>query len=122
MGWITENLAADLEAPGYLSVYAAYVAGQPACAGWIYFHPNGQFADLWGGSTVPEHRGRGLYTAVLAARVQEAAARGYRFLTIDASPMSQPIVARYGFRLLTMAWECKWGKGSAGGTEGIGEN
>jgi hypothetical protein len=47
---------------------------------------------------------------VLAARVQEATARGYRFVTIDASPMSRPIVARHGFRLLTMAWACKWGK------------
>lgn len=109
-GWITESLAADLAVPGYLSVYVAYVEGQPACAGWIYFYPNSQFAGLWGGSTVPEQRKRGLYTAVLAARVQEAAARGYRFLTIDASPMSRPIAARHGFRLLTMAWPCKWGK------------
>jgi GNAT superfamily N-acetyltransferase len=108
--WITKNLASDLEVPGYLSVYAAYVDEQPACAGWVYFHPNSHFAGLWGGSTVPEHRGRGLYTAVLEARVQEAAARGYRFLTIDASPMSRPIVTLYGFRLLTMAWACKWGK------------
>lgn len=105
--WLTERLATDLALPGYLSVYAAYVDGQPACAGWIYFHANGQFADLWGGSTVPEHRERGLYTAVLAARVQEAAERGYRFLTVDASPMSRPIVAKYGFRPLTTAWACK---------------
>jgi GNAT superfamily N-acetyltransferase len=109
-GGLTENLAADLAVPGYLSVYAAYVVGQPACAGWIYFHANGRFADLWGGSTVPKHRGRGLYTAVLAARVQEAAVRGYRFLTIDASPMSRPIVARHGFRPLTTAWACRWRK------------
>jgi GNAT superfamily N-acetyltransferase len=106
--WLTERLGTDLATPGYLSVYAAYVDGQPACAGWIYFHANGKFADLWGGSTLLEHRGRGLYTAVLAARVQEAAARGYQFVTIDASPMSRPIVARHGFQLLTMAWACKW--------------
>jgi GNAT superfamily N-acetyltransferase len=108
--WVPEKLSADLAVPRYLSVYMAYMDGKPACAGWIYFHANGQFADLWGGSTVPEHRGRGLYTAVLAARVQEATSRGYRFLTIDASPMSRPIVTRHGFRLLTMAWACKWGK------------
>ncbi len=107
--WLTDRLGADLATPGYLSVYTAYVDGQPACAGWIYFHANGKFADLWGGSTLSEYRGRGLYTAVLAARVQEAVARGYQFVTIDASPMSRPIVARHGFRLLTMAWACKWG-------------
>jgi GNAT superfamily N-acetyltransferase len=106
--WLTERLGTDLATPGYLSVYAAYVDGRPACAGWIYFRANGKFADLWGGSTLSGYRGRGLYTAVLAVRVREAAARGYQFVTIDASPMSRPIVARHGFQLLTMAWACKW--------------
>jgi GNAT superfamily N-acetyltransferase len=91
----------------------AYVDERPACAGWIYFHANGRFADLWGGSTVPEERGRGLYTAVLNARLKEAAERGYRFVTTDASPMSRPILAKHGFRLLTMAWPCKWRPGQS---------
>ena len=108
MPWVTESLAADLALPGYLSVYAADVDGQPACAAWMYFHANGQFADLWGGATLPEHRGKGLFTAILAARVQEAAERGYRFVTIDAGPMSRPIVERRSFRFLTMVWGCRW--------------
>jgi len=107
-GWIRQRLGDHLEMPGYLSVHAAYVDGQPACCGWVYFHPRSRFADLWGGSTLPNCRGRGLYTAVLAARVQEAVQRGYRFLTIDAGPMSRPIVARHGFRLLTYAHACEW--------------
>ena len=107
---LIENLAADMAVPGNLSIYVAYVDEQPACAGWIYYHPNSQFAGLWGGSTVAEHRGQGLYTAVLEARLQEAAEHGYRFVMIDASPMSQPIVARHGFRQLTTAWACNWGK------------
>jgi predicted acetyltransferase len=80
----------------------------------VYYHPHSQFADLWGGSTLPNCRGRGLYTAVLAARVQEAVQRGYRFLTIDASPMSRPIVARHGFRLLTYAHACEWKRPDSG--------
>jgi hypothetical protein len=107
-GDFMQMLAADLAVPGYLSVYLASVDGQPAAAGWIYFHLNSRFAGLWGGSTLAEHRGRGLYSALLAARRQEAAARGYRFLTVDASPMSRPIVERNGFRLLTTAWACTW--------------
>lgn len=99
--WMTNRLGAHLQIPGYLSVYVADVDGQPACAGWIYFPPHSQFASLWGGSTVPELRKRGLYQAVLAARVQEAQRRGRRFLFLDASPMSQPIVAKHGFKLLT---------------------
>jgi hypothetical protein len=106
--WIRQRLADHLAIPGYLSVYVAYVEGQPACTGWIYFHPHSHFATLWGGSTVPEYRQRGLYTAVLATRVQEAIQRGYRFLSIDASPMSRPIVAKHGFRLLTYAYSYEW--------------
>ncbi|NHZ71926.1 MAG: N-acetyltransferase [Aquificales bacterium] len=104
-----ERLAGEMrEVPDYLSIYVAYADGDPACAGWLNFSPNSQFASLWGGSTKAEYRNQGLYTAVLAARVQEASQRGYRFLTIDASPMSRPIVAKHGFQLLTLAYECVW--------------
>jgi len=106
--WIYDRLGSHLEMPGYLSVYAAYAQGQPACAAWIYFHAHSQFASLWGGSTVEQYRRRGLYTALLATRGQEAVRRGYRFLTIDASPMSRPIVARHGFQLLTYACDYAW--------------
>jgi hypothetical protein len=106
--WITERMGEHLAIPNFLSVYVAYVDDQPACAGWTYFPPRSQFADLWGGSTVPEHRQRGLYTAVLALRVQEARRRGYRFLTVDTSAMSRPIVAQHGFRLMTHAQDFDW--------------
>jgi hypothetical protein len=106
--WIHARLGGHMAIPGFLNIYVAAVNGQPACAGWVYFRPNSLFADLWGGSTVAEQRGRGLYTALLAVRVQEAIKRGYRFLTIDAGPMSGPIVRRHGFQLLTHAWDCDW--------------
>lgn len=106
--WMRQRIGDHMDIPGYVSVYVAYVEQKPACAGWVYFDRHDQFASLWGGSTVAEHRGRGLYTAVLAARVQEARQRGFRFLTIDAGEMSPPIVARQGFRLLTHARSCEW--------------
>ena len=106
--WLKERLGSHLEVPGYVSVYVAYREAQPACSGWVYFHPNSQFADLFGGATVSEHRRRGLYTAVLAIRVQEAISRGYRFVTTGASPESQPILAKNGFRLLTYAHAYEW--------------
>jgi hypothetical protein len=106
--WMTGRLGTHLQIPGYLSVYVADVDGQPACAGWTYFPRHSQFASLWGGSTIPEMRKRGLYQAVLAARVQEARQRGRRFMVVDASPMSKPIVARHGFRLLTTTQSFGW--------------
>lgn len=107
--WLQEVLGTDLrERPDYNHVFVAYVDDEPACAGWVNFHENSQFASLWGGSTVAEHRQKRLYTAVTAARVQSASLRGYRFLTIDASPMNEPIAASRGFQLLTYAHACHW--------------
>lgn len=106
---LQELLEEDLsERPSSSSIYTAYVGNVPASAGWIQFHDNSQFASLWGGTTLPQFRSRGLYTAVMATRVQEAIRRGYSFLTIDASKMSRPIAEKYGFRLLTYAHACMW--------------
>ena len=107
-GWLKRRLGDHLAIPDYVSVYTAYVEGQPACSGWVYFHHHSQFAGLFGGATLPAYRQRGLYTAVLAVRVQEAIRRGYRFLATGASPMSRPILARNGFRLLTYAHAHEW--------------
>ena len=103
------QLAFEMEtAPNYLSVYMARLDGQPAATGWIRFPDNSAFASLWGGVTLPEARNRGLYTALVQARADEARARGFRYLTIDASPMSRPILARRGFTVLTYATACNW--------------
>lgn len=110
--WVYDRMGPYMSIPGYLSIFVAYVDGAPACAGWVYYD-KGSFGSLWGGSTLAEHRGKGLYTAVLAARVREARDRGVPYLTIDAGHMSRPIVARHGFQLITHATACEW-KGAAG--------
>ena len=107
--WSVERLAFELEhAPDYLSVYVAYAGNVAAACAWIRFPPGSPFASLWGGATLPQLRNRGLYTALLAARVQEARVRGWRYVTIDAGHMSRPIVEKRGFRLLTYATACNW--------------
>jgi len=96
------------ETPNQMHVYVAYVNQIPASCGWIYFPKNSQFASLWGGSTVPQYRGMGLYTALLSTRAQLASQRGIRFLTVDASPMSRPILEKHGFVTLTYSYPCEW--------------
>lgn len=113
--WIEERLGGNLEIPGYLSVYIAEVDGQPASAAWIYFFPNSHFAGLFGGATLAEQRGKGLYTALLSIRAREARQRGYRYLTIDAGPMSRPIAARRGFQQITSMTSCVWKGGKEKG-------
>jgi low temperature requirement protein LtrA len=56
---------------------------------------------LYGGATLPEYRGRGLYRATVAKRAALARERGYRYLQVDALPTSRPILERTGFVQLT---------------------
>jgi GNAT superfamily N-acetyltransferase len=93
-----------------ISLYIAYVNDEPAAAGWIEFYPGKPVAGLWGGSTRAAFRRRGLYTALLARRAQEALQRGVSYLTVDASPMSRPILERLGFQLVAISNPCTWQK------------
>lgn len=106
--WMRRRLGQHMQLPGYLEIFVAYVKGQPAAAAWVYLHAASRFATFWGGSTLPEYRRQGLYAALLAARVQVALARGYRFAVVDAGAMSQPILTRHGFRQIATATDYAW--------------
>lgn len=96
-------------APERVRLFVAYAGGAPVAAGWtIDGGPDSPFLGLFGGATLPEHRGRGLYRALVAARARHARAHGKRFLTVDAGPMSAPILERLGFLLLTTTTPCVW--------------
>jgi GNAT superfamily N-acetyltransferase len=105
--WVNERLGMHLNVPGYLSVYAAYIHEQPVSIAWTYF-PRGQFATLFAGSTIAEYRKRGLYTSLLATRLNEIRARGYRYAVVEAGAMSKPIVAKHGFQHLTTVYDYEW--------------
>lgn len=105
--WVFERLGAHLKVRNYLSVYVAYVEDKPASVAWTYF-PQGRFATLFAGSTVSEHRKHGLYTGLLATRLQEIRKRGYRFAVVETGAMSGPIVEKHGFRHLTTVHDFEW--------------
>jgi GNAT superfamily N-acetyltransferase len=79
----------------------AVVDGQPVSGGRIDFEEGVEFAGLFGGITLPEYRGRGLYRATVAKRAELARERGYRWLYSDALPTSRPILERLGFVPIT---------------------
>lgn len=107
--WLAQYLSGALSNyPDQMSVYVAYIDDQPASAAWTYFPKHSQFASLWGGSTLQNFRKLGLYTSLLAVRAQEAKARQVRYLTVDASEMSRPILEKYGFEMITYSYPCKW--------------
>src|SRR4029077_3140111 len=79
----------------------AVVNGQPVSGGRVDFEDGVEFAGLYGGITLPEYRGRGLYRATVAKRAELARERGYRWLYSDALPTSRPILERLGFVAIT---------------------
>jgi ribosomal protein S18 acetylase RimI-like enzyme len=86
--------------PPMLAV-VCFVDGEAVAAGRVDFVEGSTFAGLYGGGTVAEYRGRGLYRATVAKRAELARARGYRYLQVDALPTSRPILERTGFVQLT---------------------
>ena len=87
--------------PDNMSVYVAYVDGEPAACGRIYFHEDSKFAGLYGGNTRERFRRRGLFTQLVAARIREALSRGIANICVDALPTSEPILEKRGFVGLT---------------------
>jgi GNAT superfamily N-acetyltransferase len=79
----------------------AMTDGQPVSGGRIDFEEGVEFAGLFGGVTLPDYRGRGLYRATVAKRAELARERGYRWLYSDALPTSRPILERLGFVPIT---------------------
>lgn len=79
----------------------AIVDGQPVSGGRVDFEDGVDFAGLFGGVTLPEYRGRGLYRATVARRAELAREHGYRWLYCDALPTSRPILERLGFAPIT---------------------
>ena len=77
-------------------VYLAYVDGVPVARASASYSEHG--VTLFGGATLPEARGRGAYRALVAARWDDAVARGTPLLVTQASPMSHRILERLGFR------------------------
>ncbi len=92
--------------------YFAFVDGGTEPVGWSYlvYLPDSPIVLLGGAATVPEHRGRGIYSALVAKRLADARADGRTAAVIQAvRSTSAPIAAKLGFRevcgLEFYAWE-----------------
>jgi GNAT superfamily N-acetyltransferase len=83
--------------PSTAAAVVAFAGRTPISAGRVEFHAGTDFASIWGGGTLPAWRGRGVFHSLVAYRASLAAARGFRYLQVDASPDSRPILRRLGF-------------------------
>ncbi|MDQ0988041.1 GNAT family N-acetyltransferase [Streptomyces sp. V2I9] len=87
-------------APDEVVALVAMAGGEPVSSARMELYPGTDFCGLWGGGTVAAWRGRGLYRTLVARRARIAADKGFRFLQVDASAMSAPILVRLGFTAL----------------------
>ncbi|MET0495648.1 MAG: GNAT family N-acetyltransferase [Actinoplanes sp.] len=100
--FLAKDLRAELEsAPEGITIVMAEAGGEVVSAGWQRYVRGARFATLWGGSTLPEWRVRGIYRALVAYRARTAAARGYALLQVNASEASRPILEQLGFVAIT---------------------
>ena len=107
-GWV-EALADEWEfAPDRLRVFVAVAGETTVSAGWVRFPSGTEFATLWGGATLQEWRGRGIYRALVAERARIAAERGRTYIETDASDDSRPILERLGFVPVTTTTPWIW--------------
>ena len=99
----------ELESGGS-ELWVAEVGDRVVCGGRLTPVEGTEFAGIWGGSTLPEFRGRGIYRALVAARARSAVARGIRFIHSDCTDMSRPILERSGLLAVTTTTPYVWSR------------
>jgi GNAT superfamily N-acetyltransferase len=98
---------AELESGGS-EFWVAEVGDTVVCAGRLTPVAGTEFAGIWGGSTLPDFRGRGIYRALVSARARSAMDRGIRLINSDCTDMSRPILERSGLRAVTTTTPYVW--------------
>lgn len=108
-GLADELVARFVAEPDAFSMWVVRApSGEVVCSGRVEFIPGTEFAGLFGGACDAAHRGRGLYRALTAARAREAAERGKRFLQVDCTEYSRPILERAGLAPITTSVPAVW--------------
>lgn len=106
---LADDLAARIaDAPENTVVLVAGAGTEVVCAAWLVFKDGVDFGGPWGGSTLTEWRGRGIYRALVAHRAGLAAARGVPYLYVGASADSAPILTRLGLHAVTTTTPYVW--------------
>jgi GNAT superfamily N-acetyltransferase len=91
-----------------MQLWAAQVDGTVVCSGRLEPVAGSTVAGIWGGSTSPEWRGRGIYRALVAARAAAALSLGRTVLHSDSTPMSEPILQRAGLVRVGSTTPYRW--------------
>ncbi|MFT2720488.1 GNAT family N-acetyltransferase [Deinococcus sp. A31D244] len=91
-----------------MEFWVAEANGAVICTGRLELVPGTAFAGIWGGGTIPEWRGQGVYRALVAQRARSALVRGARYLHSDSTEFSRPILQRSGLLPVTTTTPYIW--------------
>jgi hypothetical protein len=102
MRWFRPALRGEADPVG---VFTAYSDSAPVGGAWVALPRGRSIASLFGGTVLPEFRRRGVYRALVDARVALAHASGHLFVVADANDRSAPALAPMGFSALSSRLE-----------------
>lgn len=91
-----------------MQLWVAEAAGRIVSTGRLEPVPGTDFAGIWGGATLPEWRGRGIYRALTAARARAALAIGKTLIHSDSTEDSRPILERSAFVKVSTTTPYEW--------------
>ena len=91
-----------------MEMWVAEHDGQIVSAGRLEPVAGTEFAGIWGGTTRPEFRGRGIYRALTSARARSAIGHGKRYINSDSTEFSRPILERSGFLKVSTTTPYEW--------------
>jgi predicted N-acetyltransferase YhbS len=91
-----------------MELWVAEADGQIVSAGRLEPVRGSRFAGVWGGATLPEWRGRGIYRALTSVRAKSALALGKSLIHSDSTEFSRPILERSGLVKVTTTTPYLW--------------
>lgn len=94
-----------------MELWVAEAGGRMICSGRLEPVAGTAFAGIWGGATLPEWRGRGIYRALTAARARSALAAGKTWIHSDSTEFSRPILERAGLHKVSGTTPYVWRRG-----------
>lgn len=91
-----------------MQLWVAEAAGRIVGAGRLEPVAGTDFAGIWGGATLPQWRGQGIYRAVTAARAHSALAVGKSLINSDSTECSRPMHERSGLVKVSTTTHYHW--------------
>jgi hypothetical protein len=103
-----DELLRRMEESEGIEVWVAEADGQIVSVGRLEAVPGTEFAGIWGGATLAQWRGRGIYRALTAARARSALRMGKRLVHSDSTEYSRPILERSGLVKVSTTTPYEW--------------